>query len=247
MFSNERLVILDADGTTIDAFRAIEKAFTHLGMDIGPLARFQKRRNLFKYIGGFKEMPQNLRRQIGPGRRTKLIATLTEVYREEACMFDGIEALVHRLAAADDVRVGIVTRNITNDPLVTLTKLFDRHGIEPDLLDFLVHLPLSENKLGYFRQTRERFNINPARAFACGDEAKDFRAAINSGMHPFMVSYGLRISIASTASTRSRPRSSVARRTNWPGASCTRFSSTRSRCSGRLLIYVDDRSSRLGR
>lgn len=190
MYSNERLVILDADGTTIDAFRAIEKAFAHLGMDIGPLARFQKRRNLFKYIGGFKEMPQNLRRQIGPGRRTKLIDTLTEVYREEACMFDGIEVLVHRLAAADDVRVGIVTRNITNEPLVTLTRLFDRHGIEPDLLDFLVHLPLSEDKLGYFRQTRERFKINPACAFACGDEAKDFRAAINSGMHPFMVSYG---------------------------------------------------------
>lgn len=190
MFSNQRLVILDADGTTIDAFRAIEKAFAHLGMDIGPLARFQKRRNLFKYIGGFKEMPQNLRRQIGSRRRTKLIDTLTEVYREEACMFDGIEALVHRLAAADDVRVGIVTRNITNEPLVTLTRLFDRHGIEPDLLDFLVHLPLSENKLGYFRQIRERFDINPACAFACGDEAKDFRAAINSGMHPFMVSYG---------------------------------------------------------
>lgn len=190
MFTNERLVILDADGTTIDAFRAIEKTFAHLGMDIGPLARFQKRRNLFKYIGGFKEMPQNLRRQIGPGRRSKLIETLTEVYREEACMFDGIEGLVHRLAAADDVRVGIVTRNITNEPLVTLTKLFERHGIEPDLLDFLVHLPLSEDKLGYFRQTRERFSINPACAFACGDEAKDFRAAINSGMHPFMVSYG---------------------------------------------------------
>ena len=190
MFSNERLVILDADGTTIDAFRAIEKTFAHLGMDIGPLARFQKRRNLFKYIGGFKEMPQNLRRQIGPGRRTKLIETLTEVYREEACMFDGIEGLVHRLAAADNVRVGIVTRNITNEPLITLTKLFERHGIEPDLLDFLVHLPLSEDKLGYFRQTRERFSINPACAFACGDEAKDFRAAINSGMHPFMVSYG---------------------------------------------------------
>jgi phosphoglycolate phosphatase len=190
MFTNERRVILDADGTTIDAFRAIEKTFAHHGMDIGPLARFQKRRNLFKYLGGFKEMPQNLRRQIGPGRRTKIIATLTEVYREEACMFDGIETLMRRLASADDVRVGIVTRNITIDPLVTLTRLFERHGIEPGLLDFLVHLPLSENKLAYFRQTRERFSINPACAFACGDEAKDFRAAVNSGMHPFMVSYG---------------------------------------------------------
>jgi phosphoglycolate phosphatase len=190
MFTDQRLVILDADGTTIDAFRAIEKTFAHLGMDIGPLSRFQKRRNLFKYLGGIKEMPQNLRRQIGPGRRTKLIATLTEVYREEASMFDGAEALVRRLAAADDVRVGFVTRNITNEPMVTLTRLFDRHGIEPDLLDFLVHLPLNESKLSYFRQTRERLGINPACCFACGDEAKDYRAAVNAGMHPFMVSYG---------------------------------------------------------
>jgi phosphoglycolate phosphatase len=135
-------------------------------------------------------MPQNLRRQLGRRKRSQIVATLTEVYREEASMFDGIEALIRQLAAAPDVRVGIVTRNITHEPIVTLTRLFDRHGIEPDLLDFLVHLPLSEDKLGYFRQIREGFEINPACAYACGDEAKDFRAAVNAGMHPFMVCYG---------------------------------------------------------
>ena len=190
MFTNDRLVILDADGTTIDAFRAIEKAFVHHGMSIGPLARFQKRRNIFKYLGGLKEMPQNLRQQFGRGTRTKFVATLTEVYREEACMFEGMERLIRRLAAASDVRVGIVTRNITNNPVETLTKLFDRHGIEPDLLDFLVHLPLSEDKLPYFRRTREEFEINPARAYACGDEHRDFLAAVESGMHPFIAAYG---------------------------------------------------------
>lgn len=190
MFSNDRLVILDADGTTIDAFKAIEKTFAHHGMDIGPLVRFQKRRNIFKYLGGIKEMPQNLRRQLGRTQRRKIVDTLTSVYREEATMFDGMERLIRTLAATPDVKVGIVTRNITNEPIETLTRLFDRHGIEPELLDFLVHLPLSENKLAYFRQTRERFEINPARAYACGDEAKDFRAAVSAGMHPFMVAYG---------------------------------------------------------
>ena len=190
MYSHDRLVILDADGTTIDAFRAIEKTFVHHGMDIGPLARFQKRRHLFKYLGGLKEMPGNLRQQLGGRKRSKIVATLTEVYREEAVMFDGMERLIRSLAAAPDVKVGIVTRNITNDPIATLTRLFDRHGIEPDLLDFLVHLPLSDDKLGYFRQTREQFRVNPARAYACGDEAKDFRAAVSAGMHAFMVSYG---------------------------------------------------------
>jgi phosphoglycolate phosphatase len=190
MFSQDRLVILDADGTTIDAFRAIEKTFAHHGMDIGPLARFQKRRNMFKYLGGLKEMPTNLRRQLGGIKRSKIVETLTEVYREEATMFDGMERLIRRLAVVPDIKIGIVTRNITVDPIETLTRLFDRHGIEPDLFDFLEHLPLSEHKLPYFRRIRERFRINPARAYACGDEAKDFHAAVNAGMHPFMVAYG---------------------------------------------------------
>jgi phosphoglycolate phosphatase len=190
MYQNHCLVILDADGTTIDAFRAIEKTFAHHGMDIGPLARFQQRRNIFKYLGGLKEMPQNLRKQVGRGMRTRIVDTLTDVYREEAVMFAGMERLILRLAAAPGVKVGVVTRNITNNPIETLTRLFGRHGIEPDLLDFLVHLPLSEDKLPYFRRTREEFGVNPARAYACGDEAKDFRAAVNTGMHPFMVSYG---------------------------------------------------------
>ena len=37
---------------------------------------------------------------------------------------------------------------------------------------------------------RERFGVNPARAGVCGDENKDYVAAINTGMHPYMVSYG---------------------------------------------------------
>lgn len=190
MFTNDRLVILDADGTTIDAFRAIEKAFAHLGMDIGPLARFQKRRKIFKYLGGFKEMPINLRRQLRGMTRSAFVETLTEVYREEATMFEGMDRLIQRLAATPAVKVGVVTRNITVEPIETLTRLFHRHGIKPCQLDFLVHLPLSGDKLSYFRNIREQFGINPSRAYACGDEAKDYRAAVSAGIHPLMVAYG---------------------------------------------------------
>ena len=42
--SPNRLVIFDADGTIIDAFRAIEQTFLQHGMAIGDLERFQKRR-----------------------------------------------------------------------------------------------------------------------------------------------------------------------------------------------------------
>ena len=190
MYSHEQLIILDADGTTIDAFDAIAETFTRLGMDLGDLETFQKRRHLFKYLGGVKVFPKNLSRQIGKRKRGSLIATLTEIYREEARLFPGIAALMQRLIAAPQIKVGVVTRNITDRPEETLRCLFGRHGIETNALDFLVHVPLSQEKTAHFRTVREQFGINPARTYACGDERKDFRAAIGSGMHPFMVSYG---------------------------------------------------------
>lgn len=188
--STARLVILDADGTTIDAFSAIERTFAYHGMAIGDLKRFQKRRHLFKYLGGLKEFPANLKRQLGKQRRRQLIATLTEVYREEARLFPGIAELVSALIAAQGIHVGIVTRNITLEPSETLRLLFKRHGIDTDTLDFLISIPLSESKTPYFRALRERLGINPARAYVCGDEHRDYLAAIACGMHPFIASYG---------------------------------------------------------
>jgi phosphoglycolate phosphatase len=190
MYSNDRLFILDADGTTVDAFSAIDKTFAMHGMDIGPLARFQKRRHVFKYLGGVKEFPRNLRKQIARQKRSRLIATLTEVYREEAHLYDGMAELMDRLASLPGVRIGIVTRNITRDPVETLEALFKREGFDPARFDFLVHLPLALEKLDAFRTIRERFDVNPALAFACGDEATDYQGAVGSGIHPFMVSYG---------------------------------------------------------
>ncbi len=34
------------------------------------------------------------------------------------------------------------------------------------------------------------FCPQPGLVLRCGDEAKDFKAAVGAGMHPFMVSYG---------------------------------------------------------
>ena len=190
MYSNDRLLILDADGTTVDAFSAIDRTFALHGMDIGPLARFQKRRNVFNYLGGLKEFPRNLRKQIAGQKRSRLIATLTDVYREEGHLYGGMAELLNRLAGRPGLRLGVVTRNITLDPIDTLEALFRREGFDPAKLDFLVHLPLSEEKVDAFREIRARFEVNPALAFACGDEAKDYLAAVGSGIHPFMVSYG---------------------------------------------------------
>jgi phosphoglycolate phosphatase len=104
-------------------------------------------------------------------------------------LYGGIADLIRELVAAPDIVVGLVTRNITYDPLETLRQLFSRHDVDINELDFFVHIPLSERKTSQFRLVRERFEINPARAYICGDEHKDFLAAISTGIHPFMA-YG---------------------------------------------------------
>ncbi len=190
MYSSDRLIILDADGTTIDAFGAMAQAFAHHGMDIGDLTRFQKRRHLFKYLGGLKEFPRNFRRHIGRQKRAALIATLTEIYRETAQLYPGIPELIERLVGEPSLRVGIVTRNITFEPGETIRRLLARNGVDPEALDFFRHIPLKEEKTPHFRAIRDEFHVNPGRAYACGDEKKDFVAAMSCGMHPFIVSYG---------------------------------------------------------
>ena len=186
----ERLVIFDADGTIVDAFHAIELAFLRHGMDIGDLHRFQKRRKLLKFLGGLKEFPTNLRRQFGKQSRKRLLATLTDVYRHEACLYPGIESLLRTLLAAPGIRVGLITRNVTIDPENTLKYLFQRHGLDTDKFDYFACIPLRNDKSAIMKQARELFDINPARAYACGDEYSDYLAAISAGMHPFVAAYG---------------------------------------------------------
>jgi phosphoglycolate phosphatase len=191
MYSNrERLIIFDADGTIIDAFNAIDQTFSMHGMELGDLQRFQKRHNLFKYLGGIKEFPFNLKQQMGKQSRKKILATLTDVYREEAQLYPGMASLIRSIIATPGIRVGLVTRNITMEPELTIRVLLARHDIDMDALDFMVHLPLGQEKAAAFRSARKRFDINPARSFACGDEHRDFTAAIAAGMHAFIVSYG---------------------------------------------------------
>lgn len=188
--NSERMVIFDADGTTIDAFHAIELAFLQHGMDIGDIDRFQKRRKLFKFLGGLREFPTNLRQQFGEQNRKRLLETLTEVYRKEACLYPGIATLLRTLLDTSDIRVGLVTRNVTNEPEQTLRCLFNRHDIDIGEFDYFACIPLKKDKVGYLKQARQSFAINPARTFACGDEYSDYLAAVGAAMHPFVVSYG---------------------------------------------------------
>lgn len=188
--SREQLVIFDADGTTIDSFAVIGKAFAEHAMDLGDLARFQKRHKLFKYLGGLKEFPLNLRQQLSKQKRRELMNSLTEIYRAEAKLFPGMADLLRSLIAAPGVRVGLVTRNITEDPASTLRCVLARHDIDIRALDYWAHVPLGEAKTASFREARSRLKINPARSIVCGDEYKDYAAAIAAGLHPLIGAYG---------------------------------------------------------
>ena len=186
----QKLVIFDADGTTIDSFHAIEQTFKRHDMDIGELERFQRRRRVFKYLGGIKEFPKNLRKQFGNKNRKRLLNTLTDFYREEARLYPGIDTLLKTLLNAPNVRIGLVTRNVTIEPEYTLKCLFHRHGINLDDFDYFSCISLGMDKGEHFRRAREHFGINPALSYVCGDEYSDYRATIESAMYPFIVAYG---------------------------------------------------------
>ncbi len=188
--SRDRLVIFDADGTLIDSFPVVEHAFMLHGMDIGDLKRFQRRRKLLKYIGGLREFPRNLRQQLGKANRKRFKHTLTDVYRSAAEPFPGMVSLLKQLIAVPDIRVGIVSRNVTMEPEETLRIVLDRFGVDSRALDFLRCIPHGDGKASEFRAIRERFAVNPLRSFACGDEYRDYADASSSGMHAIIASFG---------------------------------------------------------
>ena len=76
---------------------------------------------------------------------------------------------INALPGSNGLRMGLITRNITNNPTDKPRRLFERHAIDVQELDILAHIPLKQGKLQHFREVR---------------------TAIVSGCHHFMASCG---------------------------------------------------------
>jgi phosphoglycolate phosphatase len=99
-------------------------------------------------------------------------------------------ALLQDLINTPDIRVGIVSRNVTIEPEQTLAIVLRRHGIDSDQLDFIKCIPLGDGKAPQFRRIREKYGINPLRTYVCGDEYHDYSEANATGLQSIIASYG---------------------------------------------------------
>lgn len=78
----------------------------------------------------------------------------------------------------------------TMDASQTMATAFLHHGIDNGTFDFLACIPLADDKATPIRTAHRFFDINPARAYACGDEHRDYDAAVSRDMHPLIASCG---------------------------------------------------------
>ena len=61
------------------------------------------------------------------------------------------------------IRVGLVIRNISNEPMLTIRKVLSRHDIDLDAFNFAVHVPLEEEKTSAFVLARKTTGYRTSR------------------------------------------------------------------------------------
>ena len=81
MLKKRLLLVLDFDGLLLNSYALLRDAMAIFGLDVGDEERFRNRRKFLKYLGGGKELLNNLVGMSLPKTR-KLRLRLTEVYLE---------------------------------------------------------------------------------------------------------------------------------------------------------------------
>lgn len=186
MIKKRLLLVLDFDGLLLNSYALLRDAMASFGLDVGDEERFKNRRKFLKYLGGGKELLNNLVGMSLPKTR-KLRQRLTEVYLEAGRVYSEFGGVVNEAIASPQVHCGIVSRNYTVDPGPTIRRVLYNSGINEANLDFVVPIPIGINK------TEVLAGMRASRYFEsilCADEVGDYHAAVAADYDCLLSSYG---------------------------------------------------------
>ena len=187
MAEKDKLIILDFDGFLINSYQLLKSTFEIFGLDVGDEGRFRHRRKFLKYLGGGKEFLNNLVSYSLP-KKKKIRQTLTEIYRQEGCIYPEFTSLINTMIANPKLHVGIISRNFTLNPGLTIRQVLVNSMVEEAELDFIIPLDVGVKKsavLEGMRSSRYR------QCVLGGDEIGDYRAASETGYDSIIIgSYG---------------------------------------------------------
>ena len=179
--------MLDFDGFLVNSYNLLKQSFEHFGLDVGDEDRFRHRRKFLKYLGGGKEFVGNFVNIALPPQK-KVRVHLTGTYQENGRVFPEFVPLLNHMIASPRYHVGIVSRNFTYTPGLTIRRVLANSDVNEKDIDFIVPIPVGAKKkdvLQAMQSTRYRQSIFGA------DEVSDYNAATESGYEDIiMASYG---------------------------------------------------------
>ena len=180
------LIALDFDGLLINSYKLLKRTFLEYNLDLGEEERFKNRRKFLKYLGGGKEWIPNLVKFTLPKKR-HLIENLTEKYREEGVVYKEFIPFLNSCIQNQSTHVGVISRNFTMEPGITIRKVLRNSEIDEKNLDFVIPLPIGASKtdvLKAMNTTRYKIKIYT------GDEISDYKAGKASDYSMYIASYG---------------------------------------------------------
>ena len=180
------LLVLDFDGVLVNSYALIQDTMRTFGLDVGDEERFRNRRKFLKYLGGGKELLNNLIGLTLPKTR-KLRERLTQVYLDSGVVYPEFIDVINQAIANPRIHCGVVSRNFTQTPGPTIRTVLRRSAIDEAELDFVVPIPVGAKKHDVLAgMCSARYD----ESLLCADEIGDFHAASASGYSSLIGSYG---------------------------------------------------------
>ena len=168
-------VSFDLDGTLINSFPVMKKAWEHATAELSIKCGFSNYKN---YVGlPFPKIMEQLGLEAYERDLSDLYFATTKALRHEVSMIDGASDLLSALKSR-----GYSVSIITSKPRMNAELVVEQMGFEYDLLvcgdDYIRGKP--DPIAG--RDIFKNFDVKPAEVLYVGDMIFDFQFALNSGM-----------------------------------------------------------------